>query len=211
MSLPDQMTDRWQDRPEPAPGEAVVSWHLLMRDYPEVVDLARRAQRRLAGFDGLHMTPLRWLHVTTLLAGPAADFAPDKLRQMTETAAGLLADTPAAAVTLGQVLYHPEAIMLGVTPAETLTAIYDAARSATHQVTGEHPPDGRPARWRPHITICYSTSSQPAKPIIDALGTRLPGCDIDISALSLVIQHGPERAWDWSIVSTIRLAAPART
>ena len=27
----------------------------------------------------------------------------------------------------------------------------------------------------------------------------------------LVIQHGPERASDWSIVSTIRLAAPART
>jgi hypothetical protein len=24
----------------------------------------------------------------------------------------------------------------------------------------------------------------------------------------LVIQHGPERAWDWSIVRTIRLAAP---
>ena len=83
MSLPDQMTDRWQDRPEPAPGEGVVSWHLLMRDYPEVVDLARRAQQRLAGFDGLHMTPLHWLHMTTLLAGPAADFSPDKLRQMT--------------------------------------------------------------------------------------------------------------------------------
>ena len=77
MGLPDQMTDRWRNRPEPAPGEGVVSWHMLMRDYPEVVDLARRAQRRLAGFDGLHMTPLRWLHVTTLLAGPAADFAPD--------------------------------------------------------------------------------------------------------------------------------------
>ena len=53
MSLPDQMTDRWQDRPEPAPGEGVVSWHMLMRDYPEVVDLARQAQQRLAGFDGL--------------------------------------------------------------------------------------------------------------------------------------------------------------
>ena len=43
MSLPDQMTDRWRNRPEPAPGEAVVFWHLLMRDYPEVVDLARQA------------------------------------------------------------------------------------------------------------------------------------------------------------------------
>ncbi len=185
MSLPDQMTDRWQDRPEPPPGEGVVSWHMLMHDYPRVVDLARQAQQRLAGFDGLHMTPLRWLHVTTLLVGPAADISPDKLRQMTQTAADLLATTPPAAVTLGQVLYHPEAIMLAVTPAETLTAIYDAARRATHQVTGAHAPDGQPARWRPHVTICYSMSSQPAKPIIDALGARLPGCDIDIDALSL--------------------------
>ena len=54
-----------------------MSWHMLMRDYPEVVDLARHAQQRLAGFDGLHMTPLHWLHVTTLLAvGPAVDFPP---------------------------------------------------------------------------------------------------------------------------------------
>jgi hypothetical protein len=88
---------------------------------------------------------------------------------------------------------------------------HNAARSATHQVTGAHAPDGQPARWRPHITICYSTSRQPAQPIIDALGTRLPECDINIRALSLFIQHGPERAWYWRIVSTIRLAAPART
>ena len=59
-----------------------------------------------------------WLHITTLLAGPAADFSPDQLQQMSQTAADLLADTPAAAVTAGQVRYHPEAIMLGVAPAE---------------------------------------------------------------------------------------------
>jgi hypothetical protein len=40
---------------------------------------------------------------------------------MTETVADLLATTNPAAVTVGQVLYHPEAITLGVTPAETLT------------------------------------------------------------------------------------------
>jgi 2'-5' RNA ligase len=211
MSLPDQLTDRWQNRPEPRPGEGVVSWHMLMRNYPEVVDMARQVQQRLAGFDGLHMTPLRWLHVTTLLAGPAADFSPDKLRRMTETAADLLASEPPAAVTLGRILFHPEAIMLGVAPAETLMAIYNATRSATHRVTGKHAPDNRRARWRPHITICYSTSSQPAKPIIEALGTQLPKCDIAIDALSLVVQHGPERAWDWSIVSTIRLATPPRS
>jgi len=58
MILPDQMTDRWQNRPEPPLGEGVVSWHLLMRDYPAVVDLGRQAQQRRAGFDGLHMTPI---------------------------------------------------------------------------------------------------------------------------------------------------------
>jgi len=143
-----------------------VSWHLLMGDHPEVVDLARQAQQRLAGFDGLDMTLLPWLHITTLLAGPAADFSPDELQQMTETAADLLADTPTPAVTVGQVRYHPEAITLGVRPADRLTAIYGAARWATHQGTGAHAPDGQPARWRPHITICYSTSRQLAKPIL---------------------------------------------
>jgi 2'-5' RNA ligase len=210
MNLPDRMRDRWKNRPDLAAGEGAVSWHLLMRDYPQVVSLARSAQQRLAGFDGLHMTPLQWLHITTLYAGPAAAFSPNQLRQMTDSATDLLAETPPAAVTLGQVLYHPEAIVLGVSPTETLTAIYDAARSATHHVTGEQAPHDNPAHWLPHITVCYSTSSQPAKPIVEALGTRLPRCDIDIGALSLIVQHGPERAWDWSIISTIRLARSAQ-
>ena len=76
--------------------------------------------------------------------------------------------------SIGQVLYHPEAITLAVTPAQTLTAIYDAARRATHQVTGAHAADGQPARWRPHVTICYSTSSQPAKP---SISQHCPQCD----------------------------------
>jgi hypothetical protein len=56
-----------------------------------------------------------------------------------------------------------------------------------------------------HVTICYSTADQPAQPIIAALGRQLPECHIQISAISLVIQHGPERRWDWHTVKTIRL------
>ena len=53
------------------------------------------------------------------VAFAVADFSADQLRQMmSQTAADLLASTPAAVVTLSQVRYHPEAIMLGVTPAE---------------------------------------------------------------------------------------------
>jgi 2'-5' RNA ligase len=186
-------------------------WHVLMRDHPEVADLARQARQRLARFSGLHFTPLNWLHMTTLVAGPADDFSPSQLQQMIQTAGQLLAETAPVTATLGRIGYHPEAIVLAVAPAEALLPIHDAARIATAQACGNgHQDDHRP-HWMPHVTICYSTASQPATPIIDALALELPSRQIQINALSLVIQHGPERDWNWTTVGTLRLPAPART
>jgi 2'-5' RNA ligase superfamily len=110
---------------------------------------------------------------------------------MTRTAARLLAGMPPVTITLGRVLYHPEAIMLGVAPAGALQPIREAALQATRLATGVQKTGTAPPRWTPHITICYSTCDRPAQPLIDALGFRLPSCDIQVSALSLVIQHGP--------------------
>ena len=210
-ALPVQMIDRWERRADPAPGEDTLYWHVLMRDYPQAVNLARHAQRRLATFPGLHMTPPEWLHMTTLVAGPAGDFTHSQLGRMAETAADMLADIPPITVTLGRILYHPEAIMLGVTPAKALAPIRNAATTATSLVTSRRLPEGNPASWIPHVTICYSTAYQPAAPLIAALGENLPGCEIQISALSLVIQHGPELSWDWSTAATVRLAAASTT
>jgi hypothetical protein len=82
MSLPTQMTNRWQHRDEPGTGEGTVYWHMLMGDYPEVTGLARQAQQQLAPFaTGLHMTPLNLLHMTTLVAArPAASLTSSSSR-----------------------------------------------------------------------------------------------------------------------------------
>ena len=206
-ALPAQMTDRWQHRADPAPGEGVVYWHTPMHGYPQVVSLAREAQQRLARFGGLHMTPLERLHMTTMVAGPVAGFSGSQLDRMARTADGMLSETEPVTVTLGRVLYHPEAIMLGVESAATLAPLRKAAAAATRLVTGrDHPPDDL-ERWVPHITVCYSTARQPAAPLIAALGKSLPRCEIQVGALSLIVQNGPERRWDWSTVATIRLAA----
>ncbi len=186
-------------------------WHVLMRDQPRVLELAREAQARLAKFSGLHMTPPEWLHMTTLVAGPEGQFPGSSLQQMTALAAERLSTATSVTVRLGKILYHPQAIMLAVTPADSLTPFRQAALKATGMVTGvEQAPDA--GGWTPHITICYSTADQPARPIIDALGTQLPGCEIEIKTLSLVIQRGAERLWDWTPVSAIeipaRVAAP---
>ena len=135
---PAQMIDRWHNRAEPGPDESTIYWHMLMNDQPQVIDLARDAQQRLARFPGLHMTPLERLHMTTLVAGPAEHFSPDQLRQMITAASAMLADTPAVTVTVGGIVYHPEAIMLDVKPKRALAHVHDAVRAATMTETARH-------------------------------------------------------------------------
>lgn len=81
----------------------------------------RFRRKRLCGFNGLHFTPPEWLHMTTLVVGPAARYSAGQLRQMIQTAGQLLTDIPPITITLGRILYHPEAIVLSVTPAAALT------------------------------------------------------------------------------------------
>jgi 2'-5' RNA ligase len=208
---PAQMTDRWHNRAEPGPDESTIYWHILMNDQRQVVDLAQDAQQRLARFPGLHMTPLERLHMTALVAGPADHFSQGQLRQMITVASTMLADTPAVTVTVGGFVYHPEAIMLDVKPKRALTSVHEAVRAATRAVTGDQGPDGTPPRWIPHVTVCYSTAEQATAPILAALGPQQRQCQIQISTVSLIIQDGPERLWDWRTAGAVHLAEPART
>ena len=48
-------------------------------------------------------------------------------------------------------------------------------------------------------------------PIMAALGPQQRECQVQITTVSLVIQHGPERLWDWRTVGAVRLPAPAQT
>lgn len=205
--MPAEFTNRWRDRAEPAPGEGLVYWHMLVGEQPEVAAAAQEAQQRLAAFNGFHLTPLKWLHMTTLIVGPSDQVSAGDMQDLAESAARHLADTAPITVTLEKVLYHPEAIMLAVTPAEALTPVRAAALTATRRATGtDGQAESRP--WTPHVTIAYSTSDQPAGPVIAALGRNLPKeRQFQVSAVSLVIQQGPERLWDWHPVATVRLPA----
>jgi 2'-5' RNA ligase len=207
MTLPDQMTNRWARRRDPEPDEQTLYWHVLMRDYPDVGDLAQQARHQLAAFDGLHMTPPDCLHMTTLVAGPADQFSDAQRQQMIQTAADQLADIAPIPVSLSKIIYHPEAILFTVTPGAALEPLRSAAIAAT-RATGRDA-TGQDEQWRPHITLCYSTSDQPARPIIDALGPYLPEKTIAVRKLSLVIQTGSELAWDWTIVGSANLAERA--
>ena len=194
--LPVRFIDRWGDRREAVSFQDAVCWHLLLGGQPPVRSVVRDAQQRLAEFGGLHMTPLRWLHITVLLAGSAGEMTQDQTNEMLASARALLLGTPPVAVALKRVIYHPEGIALAVSPEGALDPLFEAAQAATSEVTGIAAENPRPA-WMPHLTLCYSTGQQLAAPVIAALGRELPSCEVTIDKLSLVIQRGPELLWDW--------------
>jgi 2'-5' RNA ligase len=202
-----EFVDRWENRTEPAPGHGVIYWHMLMKGHPEVIAIARETRLRLAGFDGLHMTPLEWLHMTALVVGPADDVTEEALAEMMLLASKDLSKIPPARVTLGEVRSYPEAIVLGVQPTCALDPVLRALRSATRAATGRDGGAANAEGRTPHITLCYSTSQQPAKPIIRALGHQAPNRAIEIDTVSLVIQRGPERQWDWHPIGAFRLGS----
>jgi 2'-5' RNA ligase len=167
---------------------------------------AKEAQARLSRFDGLHMTPEKWLHMTALVAGTTDEISSNQMTTMLSEATQTLSQVQPIPVTLGRVMYHPEAIMLGVQLEHALDPLLGAVQEATRRATGrEGAINGSLPSWTPHITVSYSTAEQASGPIVASLGKELPGCDVLVSAVSLVIQWGPERLWDWEPVGTVQL------
>ncbi|WP_160161026.1 2'-5' RNA ligase family protein [Actinomadura sp. K4S16] len=195
--LPTRMINRWQNRKEPGPGQGTLYWHILVGDHPEARDLAHTAQKRLAGFQGLHMTPTEWLHITTLVVGPTDDITPHQQHEMLAAASELIAALPPITVTLSRILYHPEAIAVAVHPIGPLGQIRKAVQNATLKATGREGSTEGPTQWTPHMTLAYSETEQPAEPLISTLGRDLPTKEFKVDAVSLVVQQGPERRWDW--------------
>ncbi|WP_028934242.1 2'-5' RNA ligase family protein [Pseudonocardia spinosispora] len=205
--LPAHMRDRWANRWEPQEGRGTVYWHALMARYPKAREAAGTTQAILAGFDGFHLTPCDWLHMTMLVAGATEEMPRDRLSHLLDATRSALGDVSAPAVALQHVLYHPEAILLAVEPAEPLREIRRQIDSATCSLTGGEVDDEATAKWVPHMTVGYSTANQPAAPIIDALGTSIPAHRFVVEAVTLVVQWGPERRWDWEPVGSVEFSS----
>jgi 2'-5' RNA ligase len=203
--LPTRMIDRWQNREEPSAGRKVLYWHLLLGDHEPIQELSALCRQRLSGHPGLHFTPGQWLHITTHVPGPADDFGQDGIDTMLDAAAKLLSAVPPVIVTFTKIIYHPEAIVVVAEPTGALEPIYSAVREATRIAGGStEEPDG--PHWVPHVTLAYSTADQPTAPIVNAFGRSLAERHVVIDRVSLVVQEGPERVWNWNVVAEVPFA-----
>jgi 2'-5' RNA ligase len=199
------MEDHWVPQPGADPARTQLMWFMLLGDNPEVAELVRTAQDRLAGLPGLDLVPREWLHMTTLIARFCDEITTDQVDAMTDHARRHLARTPPVPVTLGRILYHPRAVMLDARRHEALEPVLRIVQEATRLATGK---DGRLHHepWIPHITVAYSNMIRPAAPVIEALGRELPRRDVTISSISLISQ-APEHQWTWHPVTDVQFGS----
>jgi hypothetical protein len=95
-----------------------------------------------------------------------------------------------------------------MTPARWLhaTVLLAGPQAATLEVIGTSGSTESAAEaWTPHLTVSYSTGEQAAAPVIAELGMAIPGCEVTVDPLSLVVQDGPEQLWDWQVAGTVCL------
>ncbi len=201
--LPTQMADHWWQRPGRLPGRPLYHWHMLFHDQPEVRRLAAAAQAKLAGLPGLDPVPEQWLHLTTYIVGFADEVPQASLEIMTTTARRLLAGVAPIPVSLGRIVYHPEAVVLAVQPLGALRPVLDAVVAATSSAGCEGHTDTDP--WLPHISVAYSHATGPAAPVIAALGRSVPRTEVTIRSVSLVAQTQVGRSWQWRPVAEAHL------
>src|SRR5438093_12990794 len=108
--LPTRMADHWWQRPGRLPGRELYHWHMLFHDQPKVREVAAAAQKPLRGLPGLDLVPMRWLHLTTYIVGFVDEIPKAKVEAMAAEAERLMAGIPPITVSLGRVLYHPQAV-----------------------------------------------------------------------------------------------------
>jgi 2'-5' RNA ligase len=185
-----------------------VYWHILLGADERARAAASSAQQKLRQFKGFHMTPLDWLHITTLVSGVSSEMAADDIRKMLARARSLMSAVSPINVSFEGVFYHPEAIVLRVKQDWALRPVFEIATDATRVVMGKESIASADFQsWAPHMTLCYSTQKQIAEPVITALGRKVPRFDITINSLSLVVQRGPERLWDWHRLGEVPLCS----
>lgn len=202
--LRERMTDHWWWRPGVRPSRRLYVWHILWDRQPDVLALAQRCQALLVGVSGLDLVPVPWLHMTTQIVGFADEISDAEVDAMCEAASKRLQQLQPVPVTLGRVLIHGEAVMLGIRPGRALDPVRDAIRDAVAGAVRSHQLADAPD-WTPHVTMAYSNRDAPAAPVIEAMREAPTPVDVEIQRVSFVSQERVGRLYRWDRIADVPL------
>ncbi|WP_243711353.1 2'-5' RNA ligase family protein [Actinomadura sp. KC216] len=202
--MPARMSDHWWWRPGVRPGRRLLVWHILPGDQPEVCDLVRQCQDKLAGLDGLDPVPAEWLHMTTQIVGFEDEIPAAEVEAMVARVADRLGRVAPIEVELGKLWLHWEAVALGIRPPRALDSVRAVIREATGAAVRTHQLGDEP-EWTPHVSVAYSNADRDARPVIDALALRPEPAPLRVARVHLVAQERVDHLYRWEPRAVVRL------
>ncbi|WP_431907172.1 2'-5' RNA ligase family protein [Micromonospora carbonacea] len=206
----DSLRDHWWWRPGWRAGRHFYACHFTMSGYGDLVELIQRYQVALRSFPGLDLIPPPWLHLTMQGLGFLDDLADDQIAEIERAIRQKLAQTPAPVVTFHRPVVRPEAIYLPALPPEPVAAVRNAVRAVIGDVLGADNVELAPEHvqgYRPHVSVAYSNTSQPAEPIAVAL-TQVDAAPVKVTLdhVDLLEFHRDNRMYEWTRSQQVRIA-----
>ncbi|MEU1403727.1 2'-5' RNA ligase family protein [Streptomyces sp. NPDC005728] len=205
MTSFDTMRNHWWWRPGWNVGRRFYTWHLTFEGQDDVHRLAAQYRDAIVPL-GSVLTPVpdQWLHLTMQGIGFVGEVQEQDVQAIVNAAKVRLAAVPAFDVQIGPHVPDPEAILLHVHPAGPVHAVRSAIRTAIGDVLDEVPEnvDG----FTPHVSVAYSASDGPAKPIHRALdGLDVAPAHARISSAELIVIHRDNQMYEWEPFATVPL------
>ena len=191
------INEHWWWRPGWHPGRRMYTFHITFARYPEVAELAARAQSRLDGLPGLDLIPARWLHLTTQGIGFTDEVPGEDLAAIEATARRRLAAVQPATVTLGPARSASEGITFWVAPERALDEVRAAARDAIAEVWS---PDRvlDSEQWTPHVSIAYANATGPSDAYDRALEDANGTVTVTPSTVQLIALSRDTQLYQWT-------------
>ncbi|MGQ0718108.1 MAG: 2'-5' RNA ligase family protein [Pseudonocardiales bacterium] len=200
------MRDHWWWRPGWRVGRSFYTWHVTFNDQPAVHRLAADYVPILNDLPTLNPIPVRWLHLTIQGIGFTDEVDRADVDAIADAAQDRCAALAPFMITLGPARVDPEALMLPVRPVEPVTRLRAAIRAAIADVWGPDNVPEDPHGFRPHVSLAYSNTVGPAKPITQLLAERpVTAAEITVRRAALIDLNRDHRAYEWNDIATAEM------
>lgn len=137
------------------------------------------------------------------------DLSDDRVAELDRAIRQKLAQTPTPVVTFHRPVVRPEAIYLPALPSEPVAAVRNAVRAVIGDVLGPDSVELAPEHvqgYRPHVSIAYSNTAQPAEPIAAALAqVEAAPVKVALHQVALLEFHRDNRMYEWTRSEQVRI------
>ncbi|MBW4722311.1 2'-5' RNA ligase family protein [Saccharothrix obliqua] len=206
MTESDRMCDHWWWRPGWETGRSFYTWHITFADQPGTQRLVDDYAPVLAALPQIDPIPVRWLHLTLPGIGFTEEVDLHDIDLIVDAARERCAELEPITVTIGPAHVDPESIQMPARPLRPLADLRLAIRAAIGDVRGTDNVPEAEAGFRAHVSLGYSNTAGPMKPVaraLDAHGGHTG--EVVVSSVSLINPNRDHKAYEWTDVATVLL------